>query len=113
MRGTESPGLGPGVATTEVGREAAPMSGPPIDALLPGSAGLAARVACRAVRLYQRAFAGRLSPCRYWPTCSSYALDALGSHGFWRGSWLTVRRLARCHPWGGHGFDPVPERGAR
>jgi len=67
-----------------------------------------ARLAFGAVRLYQRVTAGRPSPCRYVPTCSSYALDAYEQHGFLRGSWLTTRRLCRCHPWGGHGWDPVP-----
>ena len=76
------------------------------------SPGIAARAACWGVLLYQRAFAGRLSPCRFWPTCSNYALDALRAHGFWRGTLLTARRLARCHPWGGRGVDPVPERGS-
>ena len=52
--------------------------------------------------------AGRPSPCRYDPTCSTYALEALERHGALRGSWLTVRRLGRCHPWGGQGWDPVP-----
>jgi uncharacterized protein len=61
------------------------------------------------VRLYQRVTDGRPSPCRYVPTCSNYALDALERHGAARGSALTVRRLFRCHPWGGHGWDPVPE----
>jgi hypothetical protein len=61
------------------------------------------------VRLYQRVTAGRPSPCRYVPTCSNYALDALEHHGALRGLALMVRRLARCHPWGGHGWDPVPE----
>lgn len=60
------------------------------------------------VRGYRRAFAHRPSPCRYQPTCSAYALDALEQHGAARGSWLTIRRLCRCHPWGGHGWDPVP-----
>jgi putative membrane protein insertion efficiency factor len=103
MRGTERPGLGAVVAG--VNGEAVAVSEP--------SPGLATRAACGAVRVYQRAFAGRLSPCRFWPTCSNYALDALLAHGFWRGSWLTTRRLARCHPWGGQGVDPVPERGGR
>ncbi|WP_029011062.1 membrane protein insertion efficiency factor YidD [Azospirillum halopraeferens] len=49
--------------------------------------------------------------CRYLPTCSNYALDALSKHGAIRGSWLTIRRLSRCHPWGGSGYDPVPEPG--
>lgn len=46
--------------------------------------------------------------CRYMPSCSEYSLEALRLHGPVRGSYLTVRRLARCHPWGGHGYDPVP-----
>ncbi|MGH9210584.1 MAG: membrane protein insertion efficiency factor YidD [Acidimicrobiales bacterium] len=69
----------------------------------------AARVLAGMVRWYQRARWGRLSPCRYQPTCSAYALDALQHHGALRGSWLAMRRLGRCHPWGGHGWDPVPE----
>ena len=60
------------------------------------------------VRLYQRARAGRPSPCRFDPTCSTYALEALQQHGALKGSWLAARRLSRCHPWGGHGWDPVP-----
>jgi uncharacterized protein len=69
----------------------------------------AARALHGCVRLYQRVTAGRPSPCRYVPTCSNYALDALEAHGAVRGSALAVRRLFRCHPWGGHGWDPVPE----
>ena len=61
------------------------------------------------VRLYQAARAGRLSPCRYVPSCSTYAAEAIERHGPVRGSWYTVRRLGRCHPWGGFGFDPVPD----
>jgi putative membrane protein insertion efficiency factor len=60
------------------------------------------------VLLYQQVRAGRPSPCRFQPTCSSYALEAIERHGAARGSWLAVRRLSRCHPWGGHGWDPVP-----
>ena len=71
---------------------------------------LAARGAQRLVRGYQWLFAARMSPCRYDPSCSTYALEALGTHGFARGSWLAARRLGRCHPWGGHGYDPVPPR---
>jgi putative membrane protein insertion efficiency factor len=67
-----------------------------------------ARALIAAIRVYQWLFRGRPSPCRYWPTCSAYAVEAIELHGAVRGSWLAVRRLARCHPWGGHGVDPVP-----
>lgn len=46
--------------------------------------------------------------CRFTPVCSTYTLEALRSHGIWRGSWLSARRICRCHPWGGMGYDPVP-----
>jgi putative membrane protein insertion efficiency factor len=68
-----------------------------------------ARVLHTLVRGYQRLRAGRPSPCRFVPTCSNYALEALEAHGALRGAWLSLRRLTRCHPWGGHGWDPVPE----
>ena len=70
----------------------------------------AAWAASGAVRGYQRVTAGRPTPCRYVPTCSNYALDAIEEHGAARGLWLTARRLARCNPWGRGGWDPVPER---
>ena len=62
-----------------------------------------------------RAYRLLLSPwvgmhCRFRPTCSEYALDALRTHGAARGLWLTLRRVARCRPGGGDGYDPVPER---
>ena len=70
---------------------------------------VAVRVLSVPIRLYQAVCAGRPSPCRYWPTCSQYALEALQAHGAVRGSWLTVRRLLRCHPWAARsGVDPVP-----
>ena len=61
------------------------------------------------ITLYQRA----LSPywpasCRYTPTCSHYALEAVSAHGTARGGWLAAKRLVRCGPWGGSGYDPVP-----
>ena len=61
------------------------------------------------VRGYRWVTRGRPSPCRFDPTCSTYALEALERHGALRGGWLTVRRIGRCHPWGGHGWDPVPD----
>lgn len=60
------------------------------------------------VRGYQRVRAGRPSPCRYVPSCSTYAVEAIEAHGAARGGWYATRRLLRCHPWGGQGYDPVP-----
>jgi len=66
------------------------------------------------VRAYQLFLSPLLPPsCRYHPTCSQYALDALRLHGALRGSWLTTRRLLRCHPFTEAGFDPVPDRPPR
>jgi putative membrane protein insertion efficiency factor len=73
----------------------------------------AARPFAAAVRFYQQTRAGRPSPCRYIPSCSQYSLDAFETHGAARGLWLTARRIGRCHPWGGHGYDPVPEKKAK
>jgi putative membrane protein insertion efficiency factor len=70
------------------------------------------RVLRWSVLVYQAFRAGRPSPCRFVPSCSTYALEALETHGALRGSALAARRVCRCHPWGGHGFDPVPERKA-
>jgi len=61
------------------------------------------------IRLYQLVVSPFTPPsCRYLPTCSEYAAVAIARHGACAGGWLTVKRLARCHPWGGHGHDPVP-----
>jgi putative membrane protein insertion efficiency factor len=67
-----------------------------------------ARAVLKSLNLYQRLSAHRPSPCRYIPTCSSYAIEAVETHGAIRGSWMAARRLSRCHPLGGHGVDPVP-----
>ena len=61
------------------------------------------------VRLYRVAISPWLGTnCRFEPTCSSYAIEALRSHGILKGGALAVRRIFRCHPWGGSGYDPVP-----
>jgi len=64
------------------------------------------------IEMYQRAFEGRPSPCRFYPTCSTYAHEAFTTHGTKRGFWLTLSRLIRCRPLGPSGYDPVPERSA-
>lgn len=75
---------------------------------------LARRLAVLPIRLYQRCISPFLPPtCRFRPTCSQYALEALLAHGLLRGSWLALRRIARCHPFAAGGWDPVPPpRGA-
>lgn len=61
------------------------------------------------VRFYQRCISPLTPPsCRYTPTCSQYAIEALRKYGVIKGLWLTIKRLSRCHPWGGSGYDPVP-----
>lgn len=61
------------------------------------------------IKIYQYALSPLIGPkCRYTPTCSQYAKEALQKHGLFKGFWLAVKRIARCHPWGGHGHDPVP-----
>jgi putative membrane protein insertion efficiency factor len=61
------------------------------------------------IKLYQRIISPWLGPsCRYTPTCSEYGVQALKKYGAVKGLWLTVKRIARCHPWGGQGADPVP-----
>jgi putative membrane protein insertion efficiency factor len=67
------------------------------------------RLAMAAVRGYQLLRAGRPSPCRYVPSCSEYALESLERHGLARGTWLAVKRVGRCRPFGGRGADPVPD----
>ena len=69
----------------------------------------------RSVRFALRAYKLTLSPwigrhCRFAPTCSEYAADALIQYGFFRGSWMAAGRICRCNPWGGSGYDPVPPK---
>jgi uncharacterized protein len=61
------------------------------------------------IHAYQLARSGRPNGCRYLPTCSEYAVEAIERHGARRGGSLALKRLAHCHPWGGHGVDPVPD----
>jgi len=61
------------------------------------------------IRFYQIVISPAIGPrCRFAPTCSEYAMEAIALHGPFTGVWLAARRLLRCHPWGGSGFDPVP-----
>jgi hypothetical protein len=61
------------------------------------------------IKFYQGAISPYLAPsCRYTPTCSAYGIEALKKHGPFKGGWLTFKRFLSCHPWGGHGHDPVP-----
>ena len=61
------------------------------------------------IRSYQLIISPLIGPkCRYTPTCSQYGVQALQKHGLVKGIWLTIKRVGRCHPWGGHGYDPVP-----
>ncbi|TAE90171.1 MAG: membrane protein insertion efficiency factor YidD [Bacteroidetes bacterium] len=61
------------------------------------------------IRVYQWVISPLLpNACRYTPTCSQYGIEAIQKHGIIKGGWLTLKRISTCHPWGGHGHDPVP-----
>ncbi|HEX4371826.1 MAG TPA: membrane protein insertion efficiency factor YidD [Puia sp.] len=61
------------------------------------------------IKLYQVTLSPLLGPkCRFTPSCSHYAVEALKKYGIFKGSWLAIKRISKCHPWGGHGYDPVP-----
>ena len=77
--------------------------------LMPTKRSLAVKGLTTLLRAYQRLTSGRPSPCRFYPSCSNYALEALEVHGAWRGTGLALRRLGRCRPFGPHGVDQVPE----
>jgi putative membrane protein insertion efficiency factor len=62
------------------------------------------------IRLYQRTLSRALPPsCRFYPSCSEYGYEAIDRYGAWRGGWLTIKRISRCHPFHPGGYDPVPE----
>lgn len=61
------------------------------------------------IRFYQKFLSPMLGPsCRFTPTCSQYGLEAVKKHGAIKGGWMAIKRIGRCHPWGGQGYDPVP-----
>ncbi len=61
------------------------------------------------IKIYQHTWSQVMPPaCRYEPTCSQYTYEAIGKYGFFKGTWLGIKRFCRCHPWGGQGYDPVP-----
>lgn len=63
------------------------------------------------IRFYRTVISPMLGPkCRFTPTCSAYAIEAVQNHGAWHGSIFAVKRILRCHPWGGSGYDPVPNK---
>ena len=75
----------------------------------PVKVSVAAKFFIRLARLYQIYISPLSQPrCRFYPSCSNYAIEAFAQHGMMRGGWLTIKRLGRCHPWGSHGYDPVP-----
>ena len=70
---------------------------------------IAAKTVIGIIRIYQGAVSPYLMPaCRYSPTCSQYGIEAVKKYGPLKGTWLGFRRMLSCHPWGGHGYDPVP-----
>lgn len=76
---------------------------------IPEKTGVAAKFLIKLVRFYQVYISPLGQPrCRFYPSCSHYSIEAFAQHGMMRGGWLTLKRLGRCHPWGSHGYDPVP-----
>jgi len=64
---------------------------------------------CFLIKIYQKTLSKAFPPtCRFMPTCSHYTIEALQKHGFFKGSWLGIKRILRCHPWNSGGYDPVP-----
>ena len=63
------------------------------------------------IKFYQKAISPMFPPsCRFYPTCSAYSYEAVATHGVFKGLWLAIKRISKCHPWHKGGFDPVPEK---
>lgn len=88
----------------------APAAGGPGSSDEPRRPSLLARLALGLLALYRATAVLRTPRCRFLPTCSGYAVEAVRVHGAIKGTWLAVRRIGRCHPWNLGGFDPVPPR---
>ena len=80
---------------------------------MPATQSHLARIARRAIKGYQWLTAGAMPRCRFAPSCSHYAHDAIEEYGAIRGIWMGMRRIGRCHPWNEGGFDPVPARSSQ
>jgi len=76
---------------------------------LPHNSSKGVRLLLAIIHGYQQLRAGRIAPCRFYPSCSHYAAEAIATHGAAKGAWLSVRRVLRCRPFGPHGIDLVPE----
>ena len=97
------------IAVDELTRSEGPTDRPP-RAAAADRPSATARAMVTMIRGYQLARSGRPSGCRFVPSCSEYAIEAVAEYGAFRGAALAARRLTRCTPWGGHGVDPVPDR---
>ena len=98
-----------GVGSNESSKEEVSENHGAQNPIKPDKTAFIVKVALKMIAGYQFVRAGRPSPCRYSPSCSEYAYEAVERHGFFIGSWLSIKRVARCNPFGGSGYDPVPD----